>query len=309
MIIVKGRVRLRVWLALGAVVVVALLGGAWLWVRDSSLVAVERVTVTGVAGPDAGQIRSALGVAARNMTTLDVNLSQLRTAVAPYPVVRDLRVSTQFPHGMRIRVVELLPVGALAAGGETVAASGDGTLLHDVPPGSLPTVPLASFPGGSRVTDQNALNALALLADAPPRLEPRISQATTSPPHGLVVQLRSGPVIYFGPPEGFVAKWAAAAAVLAAPGSADASYIDVSDPARPAAGVSSQALSAAGLATSGTGSQTSGGSSQGASGAAGGTAQGTSGVAGGTAQGTSGVVGGTAQNASPTQASIPPPGA
>lgn len=290
MIVAKGRVRLRVWLILGAVGAVALLGGAWMWLRDSSLVAVERVTVTGVAGPDAGQISSALDTAARNMTTLDVNLSQLRTAVAPYPVVKDLRVSTQFPHGMRIRVIELLPVGALAAGGETVVASADGTLLHDVPAGSLPTVPVTVFPGGSRVTDQNALNALALLADAPPRLEARISQATTSPPHGLVVQLRSGPSIYFGSAEDLVAKWAAAAAVLAAPGSADASYIDVSDPARPAAGVSSQALSAAGLATTGTtatGSQTAGGGGQGAS----------TGAAG------------TAQGATPTQASTPPSGA
>jgi len=275
MIIAKGRVRLRVWLVLGVVGTLAVLGGAWVWLRDSSLVAVERVTVTGAAGPDAGQIRSALGLAARNMTTLDVHLSQLRTAVAPYPVVKDLRVSTQFPHGMRIRVIELLPVGALTAGGETIAASADGTLVHDVPTGSLPAVPVQSLPGGSRVTNQNALSALELLADAPSRLEPRISQVTTSPPHGLVVQLRSGPNIYFGPPGDFQAKWGAAAAVLAAPGSTSATYIDVSDPERPAAGVSSQALSAAGLATSGDGSQTPGGSNPDPSIGVGATAQGT----------------------------------
>ena len=166
-------------------------------------------------------------------------------------MVKDLRVSTQFPHGMRIHVIEQLPVGALVAGGETVAASADGTLLHDVPTASLPTIPLRSLPGGSRVTDQTALGALALLAASPQRLEARISQVTTSSPRGLVVQLRSGPAIYFGPPSAFRAKWAAAAAVLAAPASAGAAYIDVSDPAMPAAGVSSQALSAAGLATTG----------------------------------------------------------
>lgn len=276
MIIAKGRVRLRVWLVLGAVGTLAALGGAWVWLRDSSLVAVERVTVTGAAGPDAGQIRSALGLAARNMTTLDVRLSQLRTAVAPYPVVKDLRVSTQFPHGMRIRVIELLPVGALTAGGETIAASADGTLVRDVSTGSLPAVPVQALPGGSRVTDQNALSALELLADAPPRLAPKISQVTTTPPHGLVVELRSGPSIYFGPPGDFQAKWGAAAAVLAAPGSTNASYIDVSDPERPAAGVSSEALSAAGLATSGNGLQTSGASNPDASTGGGASGQGTS---------------------------------
>ena len=127
MIIAKGRVRLRVKLIAGAVATLAVLAGAWVWLRDSSLVAVERVTVTGVAGPDARQIRSALALAARNMTTLDVHLSALRTAVAPYPVVKDLRVSTQFPHGMRIQVIELLPVGVLTAGGEAIAASADGS--------------------------------------------------------------------------------------------------------------------------------------------------------------------------------------
>jgi len=263
MIIAKGRVRLRVWLVLGAVAAVALLGGAWVWLRDSPLVSVDRVTVTGLSGPDAGPIRQALGLAARNMTTLDVHLSQLRTAVAPYPVVKDLRVSTQIPHGMRIRVIEQLPVGALVAAGERIAASADGTLLRDVPAASLPTVPLGSLPGGSHVTDPTTLNALALLAATPHRLEAKISQVTTSPPRGLVVQIRSGPVIYFGSATALRAKWAAATLVLAAPASAGASYINVSDPARPAAGVSSEALSAAGLATSG--SQTASGASQGAS--------------------------------------------
>ncbi len=263
MIIAKGRVRLRVWIVLGVVAALALLGGAWVWLRDSPLVSVDRVTVTGVSGPDSGAIRSALNLAARNMTTLDVRLGQLRTAVAPYPVVKDLRVSTQFPHGMRIHVIEQLPVGALVAGGESIAASPDGTLLHDVPAASLPTVPLSSLPGGSRVTDQTALNALALLAAAPHRFEAKISQVTTTSPRGLVVQLRSGPAIYFGPPNRFAAKWAAAAAVLAAPASAGATYIDVSDPAMPAAGVGAQALAAAGLATSGT--QSAGGGSLGTS--------------------------------------------
>ncbi len=257
MIVARGRVRLRVKLIAATLAALVLLGAGWVWLRDSSLVAVRRVTVTGVSGPDAGQIRSVLVLAARNMTTLDVRLGQLHTAVAPYPMVKDLRVSTQFPHGMRIRVVEQLPVAALVAGGQTVAASPDGTVIHDAPTASLPKVPVGAFPGGSRVTDPTALNALALLAATPEPLLAKISQVTTSAPHGLVVQLRSGPTIYFGTPTLLHAKWVAATEVLAAPTSVGATYIDVTDPARPAAGVGSEALSAAGLAT--TGSQTSAG--------------------------------------------------
>ena len=250
-VITRRRVRLRVRWVVAAVAIVAILGGGWLWLRDSSLVAVRQVTITGVTGPDSGSIRSALTLAARNMTTLDVRVGQLRTAVAPYPVVKDVEVSAQFPHRMRIRVVEDLPVGALVAGGHAIAASGDGTVLHDVATGSLPSIPVSLLPGGSPVTDRGALGALALLADAPPRLMGRIAQVATTPPHGLVVQLRSGPSLYFGDDSDLDAKWLAASEVLGDPSSAGASYIDVTDPSRPAAGVSPAAVAAAGLATAG----------------------------------------------------------
>jgi cell division protein FtsQ len=249
---VKRRLRPRLGrLAVAGLVLVGLVVGGWLWLRDSSLVAVEHVEVSGVSGPDAAPIRSALISSARNMTTLDVRVGQLRTAVAPYAVVKNLQVSTQFPHGMRIRVIEQLPVGALVAGGHAVPAAGDGTLLPDVPAGSLPAIPVSSLPGGPRVTDPAALDALAVLAAAPARLLYRISQVTAIAPHGLVAQLREGPAIYFGDTTDLVAKWTAATEVLADPGSAGASYIDVTDPARPAAGVGASAVTAAGLATYG----------------------------------------------------------
>jgi cell division protein FtsQ len=271
-VITRRRMSLRVRVLLAAVAVLALLGGSWLWLRDSSLVAVRKVAITGVYGPDAGQIRSALTLAARNMTTLDVRLGQLRTAVAPYPVVKDVRVSTQFPHGLRIRVLEQLPVAALVAGGHAVAVTGDGTLLHDVGTRSLPAVGVRLLPGGSQVTDGTTLAALALLTATPSRMLNRIAQVTDGASHGLVAQLRSGPSIYFGDGSDLDAKWTAATEVLADPTSAGASYIDVTDPSRPAAGASPQAVAAAGLAPSQTGSATSGTASATGSTAAAGTA-------------------------------------
>jgi cell division protein FtsQ len=257
-VITRRRMPVRVRVALAAVAFVALLGGAWLWVRDSSLVAVRKVTISGVYGPEATQIRSALTLAARNMTTLDVRLGQLRTAVGPYPVVKDVRVSTQFPHGMRIRVIEQLPVGALTAGGRSVAVSGDGTLLQNVATGSLPEIPVRLLPGGSQITDRSTLDALALLSVAPARMLSRVAQVTDGSAHGLVAALRAGPSIYFGDASELDAKWIAATEVLADPSSAGAIYIDVSDPSRPVAGASPEAVAAAGLASSGT-SSTAGG--------------------------------------------------
>jgi cell division protein FtsQ len=223
----------------------ALLAGGWLWLRDSSLVGVRRVTITGVSGPDAGRIRAALRLAARNMTTLDVKNGELNTAVAPYPVVKSLSVTTQFPHGMRIRVTEEIPVGEIMVGGHTVAVASDGVLLHDAAPTSeLPTISLPAAPGGSRITERDGLQLVALLTAAPYQLLPHLTNASSTAAHGLVVQLREGPSIYFGDASRLGAKWAAASAVLANSGSVGAQYIDVTDPQRPVAGVNVSSASA-----------------------------------------------------------------
>jgi cell division protein FtsQ len=214
-----------------------LLGGGWLWLRDSSLVAVQRVTVTGERGPESGAIRSALVSAARSMTTFDVQTGRLYAAVSAYPVVKTLEVSTQFPHGMRIHVIERLPVAAVIVAGRREAVAADGSLLHGLAtvPG-LPRIALAVPPGGPDLTDPQALQELAAATAAPRALRPRITIIRLVAGPGLVATLRRGPAIYLGDATRLRAKWASAVAVLADPGSVGAAYIDVSDPRRPAAG-------------------------------------------------------------------------
>jgi cell division protein FtsQ len=250
--------------ALAAVLaLLALAGGGWVWLRNSSLVAVQRVTIVGVGGRDADQIRAALSSAAHNMTTLDVKMSALRTAVAPYPVVKQLHVSTGFPHRMRIEVVEQAPVAMISAAGVRVAVSADGTLLRGISfPGSLPTISLPVSPGGTRVGG-STLQVVRLLAAAPYQLLPKVSQAFDSSAQGLEAQLLDGPKLYFGNDDDLAAKWGAAAAVLADSGSAGAEYIDVTVPSHPAAGAGSDTASSPHSASSqggGAGSLSSSGS-------------------------------------------------
>jgi cell division protein FtsQ len=241
------------------VAVLAVLGGAWLWVRQSPLVAVKRVSVAGASGPDAAQIRSALISAARDMTTLDVQMSHLRTAVSPYPVVKGLRVSTQFPHGMRIRVVEQVPVAMVQVDGRSTPVAGDGTLLRDVTTGAqLPSINLSVAPGGTQLTGI-ARSEVEMLAAAPYRLLGRVQLASSDSTHGLVAQLRNGPRLYFGGANELVAKWEAVTEVLAAPSSAGAGYVDVTDPTRPAAGTGSDGAGTTSSTTGQSGASTTGG--------------------------------------------------
>jgi cell division protein FtsQ len=237
-------------IALAALVLI----GGWFLLRDSPLVSVDHVTVTGVDGADASAIRSALRSAARNMTTLDVQTSRLRAAVSGFPEVKGLSVSTQLPHGIVIHVLELLPVAVVEVGGRKVQVTAEGRLL----PGrqataSLPLIPLPDPAGDGRLTQPWAIAATRLLGAAPYQLLPRVEEVTTIAGHGLVGQLRNGPSIYFGDASQAAAKWAAVLAVLANSNSEGASYIDVTDPQHPAAGstagTGSAASSSAGAGT------------------------------------------------------------
>jgi cell division protein FtsQ len=215
--------------------VLALLAVGWLWLRDSSLVAVRQVDVTGLSGSDAPRVRAALQEAARDMTTLHVRTKQLQTALAPFPAVRSVDAHADFPHRLRVVVHERVAVGAVAAGNERVAVAADGTLLRGSATGGLPLVSVGTEPGGDSVGDRGAQHAIALLSAAPAALRARVERVYTGP-RGLTAPLTDGPVLFFGGSERMRAKWTAVASVLADRSSAGATYLDVRMPERPAAG-------------------------------------------------------------------------
>jgi cell division septal protein FtsQ len=122
----RGRRRIVLLLVLAA----ALAAGYWFWLRDSSLVRVEKVTIDGISTADGPRIRAKLTETARTMTTLHVNAHALRSAVADEPVVHSLSVHADFPHGLRIEIVQNRPVALLMAGTEQVPVAPDGTVLE-----------------------------------------------------------------------------------------------------------------------------------------------------------------------------------
>jgi cell division septal protein FtsQ len=227
----------------------------WLWYRSSSFVKVERVTVTGLSGPDVPQIRDALTGAARQMTTLHMNISKLEASVSDYAYVQRLTVTRRGAHDVVIRVSEQVPVALVETAGDTDIVNADGQLMPSgTSHGRLPVVPVKTAPVGTSVSAPGARAAIAVLAAAPYALLSHVTSATSSSAHGVIVQLRSGPQLYFGPNTQLAQKWTAALAVLRSKYAAGASYIDLSDPRRPAPGVTvtGDQAEALGLATGGT---------------------------------------------------------
>jgi cell division protein FtsQ len=214
-----------------------LTAGYHFWLRDSSLVAVERVQVTGVTSADAARIRAALTTAGRSMTTLHVDREALDRAVAGYPVVRRLDVQPDFPHGLRVKVVEYRPAAIAVSDAGRVPVAGDGTILRGVKvEGSLPTVTVDGALGTGFLVDRGALGAAAVAGGAPAVLRARIADVVRRGDDGYVAELRDGPELIFGPAIQLRAKWAAAARVLADLEARGASYVDLRIPDRPAVG-------------------------------------------------------------------------
>jgi cell division protein FtsQ len=216
-----------------------LLGGGWLWLRGSSLVAVEHVHISGVHGPEAIQIRAALEDSAKRMTTMDFNAGALRSALASYAIVAGVRVRTSFPHTVSIAVSERPPVAELVSAGQRTAVAADGTVLGPaLSSSSLPSVSGSVEPvPGARLSGPAALAAVTVLGAAPAPLARNVARVYEGP-EGLTVAMHSGLLVYFGNDTRPHAKWLSLARVLVSPSSAGALYIDVRLPERPAAGFS-----------------------------------------------------------------------
>ncbi len=237
---IAGRVPSRVRRPLvAAMLCAALVCAALLWFRDSSFARVEEATVTGLTTPDAPRLRAALVDAARDMSTLHVRVGELERAASPFPVVKSVEAEPDFPHGLRIRVIEHRPVAALmpAAGGSRLLVAADGTALRglevDHP---LPILTAGGLPAGDRVSDRPTMRALRAVATAPPGLERRILTVVEDPSRGVVARLRRGPEVVLGGLTRLRAKWDAAALVLTDPAADGVAYVDVRLPDRPVAG-------------------------------------------------------------------------
>jgi len=227
--------RRRTRVVLGIAVLLAVLAPLAMWIRDSSLVRVDEVSVTGIDGSQAKRITRALEAAGRDMTTLHVREEALLSAVAAYPVVRSLRTETDFPRGLRITVNAYEPVAAIRAGGGLSAVAGDGTLLRGTATRDLPVVGVRGPRSGARLRRGEALHAVRLLAAAPRALRGRVARVYRGP-RGLTTTMENGPKLYFGGAGRPDAQWRSAAQVLASRTSRGAAYVDLRFPEKPVAG-------------------------------------------------------------------------
>ena len=227
---------LRRRLVIASVVLLALSGGYMLWLRNSSLVAVEQVSVEGAGGDSA--IEESLRAVALEQSTLNVDVAALERAVSSDPAVRSVSADPDLPHALTISVDLREPVGWVKETGSVVA--GDGIVLDHAGdrPDGVPAIDAEADRGGSaggRIGGE-ALEVSRVLGAAPAELLAAVQSAALDPDLGVVVALDAGLELRFGGAGDAESKWMAAAAVLADPKFEGAAYLDLSVPDRPVAG-------------------------------------------------------------------------
>ena len=219
-----------------AAVAAIVIAGYLIFLRNSSLFAIDEVEVAGVTA-NQERITAALVQAADDMTTLHVRDDDLREAVARFPTVAALSTDTDFPHGLRIEVTERLPVAVAQIDGEQTSVSADGYVLTGVEfdPKELPALDAGSSEDG-RLGSEGGAQA-AILGAAPEELRPRLEEATWDLDRkGVVVDLDGAPELRFGEGDRASDKWQAVVTVLAGPDLGSPGYVDVSVPTRPVSG-------------------------------------------------------------------------
>lgn len=228
----------RLWrrrlIALGLLGLV-LVAGYYLWLRDSSLFAVEQVEVKG-ASTDAEQIGAAVSEAAQGMTTLNIDDEKLRTAVSQFPTVASVKADTTLLHKLTVTVTERPPVARVELGGEAVAVSADAYLLRrlEADTAELPLIEGAEESG--RLDAEGAAQA-AIVGAAPEQLRGVIDSASWSEDRGgVVLVMEDAPELRFGDGSEAERKWRAVAAVLTEPERGSPAYVDVRVPERPVSG-------------------------------------------------------------------------
>jgi cell division septal protein FtsQ len=179
------------------------------------------------------------------MTTLNLSQAALREAVATEPSILSLRATPDFPHGLRIDVLENHPVAAIEIPGSgRVPIAGNGTLMPGDRSGTrVPEIRTQGAPrigrdSGSpaRLADERAAELVHVAAAAPPALLRRATTIERRAGDGIVLVLQGGPRVIFGDASRLPDKWRAAAGVLASKDAAGAAYVDVRLPDRPVAG-------------------------------------------------------------------------
>ena len=238
------RRRLRLVGLLVLVLAIGLAISWFTWLRDLPVFEIRDVRVTGLETlstaedqEEASALTRAVTTSLGGMTTLHVRQGELDRALAGFPRVAGVEVSTEFPNGATASL-DLREDGSVIGEGETaVLVATDGTLLGPVGEGTetLPRIDGEPPPDDRAALGGPRLSQAIVLGSVPTEIRPFVDRSRIGD-KGIEVELTNGLLLIFGDDTKPVAKWKAATTVIADPELAGAGYVDLTVPWRPAVG-------------------------------------------------------------------------
>ena len=210
------RARLRRRVVLGGLALVPLAVLAWVLLA-SPLFAVRDVRVEGVGRLTPQQVRLAAEVEP-GTPLARVDTATVQERVAALSPVADVDVDRDWPHVLRLRVTERVPLGVVAgADGGWRLVDRTGTTFGAVPqpPDDLARVQVAPT---ASPTDAALGAAVDVLGQLPPALRAAVAEVQAASPVSVTLQLRDGRTVAWGAPDAPARKATVVEALLRRPG-------------------------------------------------------------------------------------------
>jgi cell division protein FtsQ len=220
----------RRWLAwrvvLAVVVVLALVGGGIYAVWFSSWLAVEKIEVSGAETVSATQLRQVSGIDIGE-PLVEVDLDSAERRIGALAVVRSVKVTRQWPHGVLVSVEERTPIAVVEIGGQLRGMDADGVVFRQYKkaPPDLPRVETSI--GTTAAALKEAAKVISALPDDLTILVDHV-QVTTVDQISLV--LKDGREVQWGSADDSATKAEVLETLLA---TVEAQSYDVSVPSKP----------------------------------------------------------------------------
>lgn len=197
-----------------ALVLLVVAGLGWL-VLGSSLLAVDRVVVTGTSRVSEADVLAAAGVAP-GTALARVDVAGVRHRVGALPPVERVSVDRSWPSTLRLRVVERTAVAGVATAGGVRLVDREGVPFATTAALPAGTVRLQVPSVGPR--DPSTRASLAVLAELPAGLRGRLAIVRAATPTAVTLLLRDGRQVVWGAPGRARDKGVEAEALLRLPG-------------------------------------------------------------------------------------------
>ena len=227
---------------IGGFALLAAAAAATLGARETSVVAVQSIEISGAPPQVAMHVRNALRPL-KGASLLAIGAAELHARLDRLPDVAAVSYDRSFPHTLRVTVVPAHSIAMLRRGPGAWIVSSSGRVVRTAGPFAAPHLPRIWVPRqvdievGSQLADADAVRAVTVLGVAR-RLGFAERVRTVRAEHELTFVLDSGLELRFGDETDFRAKLVVARAIL--PQADGADYLDVSAPERPVAGGNSQ---------------------------------------------------------------------